>query len=123
MEIVGFGEFHPKQPNETPEGRNANRRVSILVLEEVQPANQPPAPGVQTVRAEAGSAGGEMAGPADGASSTAGASGGDAGQTTLTNPQAKITQRPAQHIGPTELIWPGSASSDSKPPPAAAHHE
>ena len=37
LEIVGFGEFHPRQPNETVEGRNANRRVVVLVLEEVAP--------------------------------------------------------------------------------------
>jgi chemotaxis protein MotB len=35
LEIVGFGEFHPREPNATSEGRNANRRVVILVLEEV----------------------------------------------------------------------------------------
>ena len=32
LEIVGFGEFHPRQPNDTSEGRNANRRVVVLVL-------------------------------------------------------------------------------------------
>ena len=37
LEIVGFGEFHPRQPNDSAEGRNANRRVAILVLEEVAP--------------------------------------------------------------------------------------
>src|SRR5882762_787514 len=37
LEIVGFGEFHPRQPNATTEGRNANRRVVVLVLEEVAP--------------------------------------------------------------------------------------
>ena len=37
LEIVGFGEFHPRQPNDTSEGRNANRRVVVLVLEEVAP--------------------------------------------------------------------------------------
>jgi chemotaxis protein MotB len=35
LEIVGFGEFHPRQPNDTNEGRNANRRVVVLVLEQV----------------------------------------------------------------------------------------
>jgi chemotaxis protein MotB len=37
LEIVGFGQFHPRQTNDTSEGRNANRRVVILVLEEVAP--------------------------------------------------------------------------------------
>jgi chemotaxis protein MotB len=37
LEIVGFGEFHPRQPNDTNEGRNANRRVVVLVLEAVSP--------------------------------------------------------------------------------------
>jgi chemotaxis protein MotB len=37
LEIVGFGEFHPRQANDTAEGRNANRRVAILVLEAVAP--------------------------------------------------------------------------------------
>ena len=37
LEIVGFGEFHPRQPNDSNEGRNANRRVAILVLEAVSP--------------------------------------------------------------------------------------
>jgi chemotaxis protein MotB len=38
LEIVGFGEFHPRQPNSSAEGRNANRRVAVLVLEAVTPA-------------------------------------------------------------------------------------
>ncbi len=37
LEIVGFGEFHPRQPNSSAEGRNANRRVAVLVLEAVSP--------------------------------------------------------------------------------------
>jgi len=37
LEIVGFGEFHPRQPNASAEGRNANRRVAVLVLEAVSP--------------------------------------------------------------------------------------
>ena len=39
LEIVGFGEFHPRQPNTSAEGRNANRRVAVLVLEAVTPAD------------------------------------------------------------------------------------
>jgi chemotaxis protein MotB len=39
LEIVGFGEFHPRQPNKSNEGRNANRRVAVLVLEAVAPAD------------------------------------------------------------------------------------
>jgi chemotaxis protein MotB len=39
LEIVGFGEFHPRQPNDSNEGRNANRRVAVLVLEAVSPAD------------------------------------------------------------------------------------
>jgi len=38
LEIVGFGEFHPRQANTSAEGRNANRRVAVLVLEAVAPA-------------------------------------------------------------------------------------
>ena len=37
LEIVGFGEFHPRQANSSTEGRNANRRVAVLVLEAVSP--------------------------------------------------------------------------------------
>jgi chemotaxis protein MotB len=65
LEIVGFGEFHPRQANSSAEGRNANRRVAVLVLEAVTPmqattaritANTPEtvAPGVEL--ADAGSA-------------------------------------------------------------------
>lgn len=38
LEIVGFGEFHPLQPNDSLAGRNANRRVAILILERSFPA-------------------------------------------------------------------------------------
>jgi chemotaxis protein MotB len=62
LEIVGFGEFHPRQPNDSSEGRNANRRVAVLVLEAVVPGDpvtaqaneQTPAtavPGVETADA------------------------------------------------------------------------
>jgi chemotaxis protein MotB len=39
LEIVGFGEFHPRQPNTSADGRNANRRVAVLVLEAVSPTD------------------------------------------------------------------------------------
>jgi chemotaxis protein MotB len=32
LEIVGFGEYHPLQSNDSVAGRNANRRVAILIL-------------------------------------------------------------------------------------------
>jgi chemotaxis protein MotB len=39
LEIVGFGQFHPRQANDSIEGRNANRRVAVLVLEAVLPSD------------------------------------------------------------------------------------
>jgi chemotaxis protein MotB len=65
LEIVGFGEFHPRQSNATQEGRNANRRVAILVLEAVAPGSattaeanehtpETAAPGVQTADGASG---------------------------------------------------------------------
>ncbi len=60
LEIVGFGEFHPRQPNDSVEGRNANRRVAILVLEEIAPpstlsaaSSANPAAGAGVVTADA----------------------------------------------------------------------
>jgi chemotaxis protein MotB len=35
LEIVGYGQFRPRQSNDTTDGRNANRRVAVLVLEEL----------------------------------------------------------------------------------------
>jgi chemotaxis protein MotB len=35
LEIVGYGQFRPRQSNDTSDGRNANRRVAVLVLEEL----------------------------------------------------------------------------------------
>jgi chemotaxis protein MotB len=55
LEIVGFGEFHPRQPNDTVEGRNANRRVAILVLESVAPGNPVTARSGEQPAAPAGS--------------------------------------------------------------------
>jgi chemotaxis protein MotB len=41
LEIVGFGEFRPRRPNDTIEGRNANRRVVVMVLEQVAQSAPP----------------------------------------------------------------------------------
>jgi chemotaxis protein MotB len=32
MSIAGYGQYHPSQSNDTPEGRQANRRVDIVIL-------------------------------------------------------------------------------------------
>ncbi len=32
LQITGFGEYHPVQPNDNPEHRQANRRVTIAIL-------------------------------------------------------------------------------------------
>ena len=44
LEIVGFGEYHPRKPNATDEGRNANRRVAILIMEGTMVQDGKPAP-------------------------------------------------------------------------------
>ncbi len=37
LSVVAYGEFRPALPNATPDGRNANRRV-VLVIEGSEPA-------------------------------------------------------------------------------------
>lgn len=32
LAVIGFGEYRPVKPNDTPEGRNANRRVVLVIL-------------------------------------------------------------------------------------------
>jgi chemotaxis protein MotB len=41
MQVLGLGEFRPVGPNTTPEGRNANRRVVIVVTEQPPVDGQP----------------------------------------------------------------------------------
>lgn len=33
LAVMGLGEYHPAEPNDTPEGRNANRRVLLVIME------------------------------------------------------------------------------------------
>ena len=124
LEIVGFGEFHPRQPNDSPEGRNANRRVAILVLEEVAAggtltaksgdhAPEPSAPGAAAV---------DASDPANQVSSTAPAG---ADKTLLVKDDGKPDgparlRAPAQHIGPVEFDWPGQTEAKA---PQPSHHE
>ena len=39
LEIVGFGEYRPREPNDSAAGRNANRRVAILILKQTAAAD------------------------------------------------------------------------------------
>ena len=32
LAVVGFGQYRPVMPNTTPAGRNANRRVAVVIL-------------------------------------------------------------------------------------------
>jgi len=43
LAVVGYGEYHPVQPNASAAGRNANRRVAIMILGAASglPAGQP----------------------------------------------------------------------------------
>jgi chemotaxis protein MotB len=106
LEIVGFGEFHPKQANDSVEGRNANRRVAILVLEELGAART--AATADATADASGRAPPPPGDPADGVDTT-----------MVNNPHPRATQPPAQHIGPTELAWPASGPSEAKAPPPA----
>ena len=122
LEIVGFGEFHPRQPNTSAEGRNANRRVAILVLEEVVPSSavtartseQTPrfaAPGVEL--ADANSGANRLVSRIPPA---------DLQQTVLVK-DGQSAAAAAKHrevsktIGPAELVWPTQRESTAPAPP------
>lgn len=119
LEIVGFGEMHPRDSNDTPEGRNANRRVAVLVLEEVSPGEtmtaranedtpQAAAPGVETADAASGANRLLYRVPP-----------GEVDKTVLVKDEPKQIRPPADHIGPQDLNWPGASEPAAKPPPAA----
>jgi len=37
LAVVGFGQYRPIAPNNTPEGRNTNRRVAVVIVDSPQP--------------------------------------------------------------------------------------
>jgi chemotaxis protein MotB len=39
LAAAGYGEYHPVQPNSTPEGRSTNRRVDLVILAPSQPVS------------------------------------------------------------------------------------
>lgn len=45
MEIIGLGEYRPIAPNDTVEGRNTNRRVVVVILDNPAVPGVPGAPG------------------------------------------------------------------------------
>jgi chemotaxis protein MotB len=135
LEIVGFGEFRPRQPNATAEGRNANRRVAILVLEEIPVPHAADAGGAARAgKAKAGSAAPDTtpdaARPANQVVSGATpgvATPGEVDKTVLVKEAAKAdapdrVRSAPQHIGPVELVWPGQSEEKAAAPPPA-HHE
>jgi chemotaxis protein MotB len=44
MSIAGYGQYHPAESNDTPEGRKANRRVDIVVVSGSRPSAAQAAP-------------------------------------------------------------------------------
>jgi chemotaxis protein MotB len=123
LEIVGFGEFHPRQPNDTAEGRNANRRVAILVLEDLTAGGASPATALESTRG--GPAGGAQsaAAPPGAATGESAAPPGAIDETLLVKSRSRGYAAPPKPLGPVELVWPGSEAPAAKAPAAAAHHE
>ena len=108
LEIVGFGEFHPRQPNDSVEGRNANRRVAILVLEEIAPASTLSAG--SSVNPTAGAAG---AGAAD-APAAAGAGTADAAAPD----NRLLSDQPTAALEKTVLVKEPAQAEAKAPPPS-----
>jgi chemotaxis protein MotB len=121
LEIVGFGEFHPRQPNDSADGRNANRRVAILVLEQVAPgATTTVRSNAETPKTE--SSGVELADASSAANRLLSrVPPEDLDKTVLTKDRARAmpVEPTSGHIGPVELVWPGDTAAVKAP--AHAH--
>ncbi len=109
MTVVGFGDNHPVADNETAEGRNANRRVLIVVSDETTPDAD------RTDRAQATPQELAEIAPAPGTP----------GATVLSALQVK-TPPPAhasvRYIALPPLTGGSAASSSSSPPPSGGGH-
>jgi chemotaxis protein MotB len=89
LSVIGFGEFRPSQPNDTAAGRDANRRVIIVILA----GEGAPTPGdAADIASEASNAGNSAALPPVAVDSTA-------PQQTTANPAPvnEVTAAPAAH--------------------------
>lgn len=90
LAVVGFGEQRPLQSNDTPEGRNANRRVVVVILR-VDPAH--PNDPLNMLRTPTGSpavAPPATAAPADASSTAAPVNASPAGATPVPPPAAAV---------------------------------
>jgi len=92
LAVIGYGENRPTQPNDTPEGRNSNRRVVVVIL---STDTSTPAPTPQT---EAPNATLESATPASTDSGSPAPV--DATQTTAGTPTTPAVGALASPVGP-----------------------
>ena len=64
LSVIGYGEYRPTHPNTTVDGRNANRRVVVVILSSDPNSPTAPAPGAAPGAEPATAVPGESAAPA-----------------------------------------------------------
>jgi chemotaxis protein MotB len=64
LSVIGYGEYRPTHPNTTVDGRNANRRVVVVILSTDPTSSQAPAAGAAPAETPAAAVPGESAIPA-----------------------------------------------------------